>query len=72
MNNKINEEKYYMFNNGRVFKYDMINQKFFLLDKDGNWIYYPSLMDIYYDAASDYFEVTIDDINQIINKRRTK
>lgn len=62
--------KYYKLENGYIFKHDVNTGEFYLLTKNGNWVEDIDFGSIYYDASSDYDEITFDEIDNPIKLKK--
>ena len=58
--------KYYKLSTGIIFKYDPNNKTFYYLDKNKTWKFYAPLLSIYLDPASDYEEISEEDVKNEI------
>ena len=60
------ENQYFSVCNGLYYVKRTDGDIFYLLTKDGEWKYDPSLADEYYDVLSGYVEITEEAIREII------
>lgn len=65
--NETSNEKYYSVKNDQYF-FKIVNERlFYLLNDEFEWVYCPPLRDVYFDAASDYIEVTGEYVERYIS-----
>ena len=68
--NEINSEKYFSVNNDQYF-FKIVNERlFYLLNDEFEWVYCPPLRDVYFDAASDYIEVSNEYVERYISNNK--
>ena len=68
--NEISSEKYYSVKNDQYF-FKIVNERlFYLLNDEFEWVYCPPLRDVYFDAASDYIEVTGEYVERYISEKK--
>ena len=68
-NKEIKNERYFKFSNGVIFKYNLDTLDFYYLTNEGIWIKDENLKTKYYDASSDYYEITLDEVRNFGRKR---
>lgn len=68
----INDIKYYRLSNGLIFKYDKNSKNFYYLNKNNTWTFYAPLVSIFFDSASDYDEITVEQLKKEVEGRSIK
>lgn len=66
------EEKYYQFANGTIFKTVGNSMILYVLNENNEWEKRYDLYAKFYDAASDYVELTEDEAKYLIEERKGK
>lgn len=70
MNTEKNEKlvKYYQFDNGKIIMKDFETLLFYELNENGEWVVSGNIMAKFYDAASEYVEITKEEVEGLLLK----
>ena len=68
-----NDEKcqYYSVYNGSYYAKRTSDDRFFILDSFGEWVYYPSLLKEFYDVLSGYIEISKEEMDNYISEKKS-
>lgn len=68
MKNESNvRDRYYQFSNGTIVRRSMKNLLFYTLDENNQWVTNGYAMSKFYDAASEYDEISEDEVRSLIH-----